>query len=109
VVERRVIRQKFGEVLCKLGKEHLPKFHTFSRQNSETFDSPFIWPTLCLCACVRVWFRPYIFNLLPCLLRVCQRPEEMVHETLAASMAKISPVLIGFMTDMETKVIIVSH
>lgn len=28
----------------------------------------------------------------------------MVHETLAAAMSKISPILISFMTDMETKV-----
>jgi len=47
---------------------------------------------------------PYVVNLLPCLLRICQRPEEMVHETLAGAMAKISPVLVGFMTDIETKV-----
>jgi len=28
----------------------------------------------------------------------------MVHETLAAAMSKISPILVSFMTDMETKV-----
>jgi len=48
--------------------------------------------------------RPYVVNLLPCLVRICQRPEEMVHETLASAMSKISPVLISFMTDTETKV-----
>jgi len=53
---------------------------------------------------VFVCIRPYVVNLLPCLVRICQRPEEMVHETLSAAMSKISPVLIGFMTDTETKV-----
>jgi len=48
--------------------------------------------------------RPYVVNLLPCLLRINQRPEELVHETLAGAMSKISPVLTSFMTDMETKV-----
>jgi len=48
--------------------------------------------------------RPYVVNLLPCLIRICHRPEEMVHETLAAAMSKISPILVSFMTDTETKV-----
>jgi len=33
----------------------------------------------------------------------------MVHETLAAAMSKISPVLISFMTDMETKVVMFDY
>ena len=57
-----------------------------------------------MCVYVCVCVRPYVVNLLPCLLRICQRQEEMVHETLAAAMSKISPILISFMTDMETKV-----
>ena len=59
---------------------------------------------VCLYVCICV--RPYVVNLLPCLLRICQRSEEMVHETLAAAMSKISPILISFMTDMETKVVL---
>jgi hypothetical protein len=43
-------------------------------------------------------------NLLPYLLRISQRPEEMIQETLSAAMAKICPVLASFMTDVETKV-----
>jgi len=61
---------------------------------------------LVMCVRVYVCIRPYVVNLLPCLVRICQRPEEMVHETLAAAMSKISPVLISFMTDMETKVLL---
>ena len=29
-----------------------------------------------------------------------------MHETLASSMSKISPILVSFMTDMETKVVL---
>jgi len=59
-----------------------------------------------MCVCVCVCVRPYVVNLLPCLLRICQRPEEMIHETLSGAMLKISPVLASFMTDVETKVIV---
>ena len=48
--------------------------------------------------------RPYIVNLLPCITRLCQRPEEAVQETLATSMAKLCPVLINFANDTEVKV-----
>jgi hypothetical protein len=44
-------------------------------------------------------------NLLPYLLRISQRPEEMIQETFSAAMAKICPVLASFMTDVETKVV----
>ena len=43
-------------------------------------------------------------NLLPCLSRICKRPEEAVQETLASAMAKLSPVLMGFTTDSDIKV-----
>jgi len=43
-------------------------------------------------------------NLLPYLLRISQRPEEMIQETLVAALTKICPVLGGFMNDIETKV-----
>ena len=49
--------------------------------------------------------RPYVVNLLPCLARVCRRPEEAVQETLAPAMAKMAPVLMGFTTDVEIKVV----
>ena len=62
---------------------------------------------MCLYRVCDVFVRPYVVNLLPCLSRICQRPEEIVHETLAAAMSKISPVLVSFMTDTETKVVYV--
>jgi len=72
------------------------------QMNGSSFVRFYFNQLILVCVC----FRPYVVNLLPCLLRICQRSEEMVHETLAAAMSKISPVLISFMTDMETKVII---
>ncbi len=43
-------------------------------------------------------------NLLPCIARICKREEEAVQETLATSIAKLCPVLMGFTNDNEVKV-----
>ena len=43
-------------------------------------------------------------NLLPCLARICRRPEEAIQETLATAMQKICPVLMAFTNDVEVKV-----
>ena len=50
------------------------------------------------------FFRPYIVNLLPCLARICRRPEESIQETLAIVMMKICPILMSFATDLEVRV-----
>ena len=48
--------------------------------------------------------RPYVVNLLPCISRICQRPEEAIQETLATAMTRMCPVLMGFTNDAEVKV-----
>lgn len=53
---------------------------------------------------VNTLYRPYVVNLLPCLTKICRRPEEPVQETLAVAMAKICPVLMPFTNNTETKV-----
>jgi huntingtin len=64
-----------------------------------------LWRFAELCALIRPQkCRPYVVNLLPCLARVCRRPEEPVQETLAAAMLKLCPVLMPFTTDAEVKV-----
>ncbi|XP_028391517.1 LOW QUALITY PROTEIN: huntingtin-like [Dendronephthya gigantea] len=50
--------------------------------------------------------RPFITNLLPCLARICSRPEESVQETLAIAMKRMMPVLGAFMNDKETKILL---
>nr|XP_056711144.1 huntingtin [Euleptes europaea] len=47
--------------------------------------------------------RPYLVNLLPCLTRVCKRPEESVQETLAAAIPKIMSAFGNFANDNEIK------
>jgi huntingtin len=53
--------------------------------------------------------RPYVVNLLPCLARICRRPEEGLQETLQVAMGKMAPVLLGFTNDLETKVCLSSN
>ena len=48
--------------------------------------------------------RPYVKNLLPCLIRICRRPEESIQETLASVMPKLCFVFMRFATDAEIKV-----
>lgn len=43
-------------------------------------------------------------NLLPVLLRLTQRSEPALHDTLASAIEKMAPVLGVFFTDGETKV-----
>uniref|UniRef100_A0A8C9W2J2 Huntingtin n=1 Tax=Scleropages formosus TaxID=113540 RepID=A0A8C9W2J2_SCLFO len=50
--------------------------------------------------------RPYLVNLLPCLTRICKRPEEAVQETLAAAIPKIMAALGNFANDSELKVLL---
>ncbi|XP_077157717.1 huntingtin isoform X3 [Paroedura picta] len=50
--------------------------------------------------------RPYLVNLLPCLTRVCKRPEESVQETLAAAIPKIMSAFGNFANDNEIKALL---
>ncbi|XP_041368406.1 huntingtin-like isoform X2 [Gigantopelta aegis] len=50
--------------------------------------------------------RPYIVNLLPCLVRICRRDEEAIQDTLATAMQKICPSLMVFANDIEVKALL---
>ncbi|XP_074640755.1 huntingtin-like [Tubulanus polymorphus] len=50
--------------------------------------------------------RPYVVNLMPCIARICRRTEESVQETLAITMQRICPVLMGFTNDSEVKILL---
>lgn len=45
-------------------------------------------------------------NLFPSLIRIIERPEESIHETLANSLPKIIEVLGPFTTDSDIKVVL---
>ncbi|XP_044753476.1 huntingtin isoform X2 [Coccinella septempunctata] len=47
--------------------------------------------------------KPYILHLFPSLIRIIERPEESIHETLASSLPKIIEVLGPFATDNDIK------
>lgn len=49
--------------------------------------------------------KPYVVNLFPTLIKVSERPEEQIHETLANSVLPIMKVLGCFASDIEIKVI----
>lgn len=48
--------------------------------------------------------KPYVTNLLPCIVKITERKEELVHETLTNSLPKIMASLGCFTTDNDIKV-----
>lgn len=48
--------------------------------------------------------KPYVSNLMPCIIKILERHEEMIHETLANSFPKIMIALGCFTTDNDIKV-----
>lgn len=48
--------------------------------------------------------KSYVVNLMPCLLKIVERNEDQIHETLANSLPKIMSSLGTFMTDNDVKV-----
>ncbi|CAG2062580.1 unnamed protein product [Timema podura] len=48
--------------------------------------------------------KPYVLNLIPCILHIAQRTEEPVLETLAVAMPKIFAALGNFTSDNDVKV-----
>ncbi|XP_043203807.1 huntingtin-like [Amphibalanus amphitrite] len=50
--------------------------------------------------------RAYVVNLFPCILRLTQRAELAVQESLSAALVKMAPVLGVFFTDGETKAVL---
>ncbi|KAK4875471.1 hypothetical protein RN001_011893 [Aquatica leii] len=50
--------------------------------------------------------KPYIANLMPCIIKITERPEEMIHETLSNSYPKIIATLGCFSTDNDIKALL---
>lgn len=48
--------------------------------------------------------KPYVVNIVPCIVKIAEREEDMVHETLANSLPKILASLGPFATDNDVKV-----
>jgi hypothetical protein len=48
--------------------------------------------------------KPYVVNLIPCIIHIARRTEEPVLETLAAAMPKIFKALGNFTSDNDVKV-----
>lgn len=48
--------------------------------------------------------KAYVTNLFPSLIKISERPEESIHETLATSLPRILKVLGCFTTENEMKV-----
>jgi len=48
--------------------------------------------------------KPYVMNLIPCIIHIARRTEEPVLETLAAAMPKIFKALGNFTSDNDVKV-----
>lgn len=48
--------------------------------------------------------KPYVVNLMPYLVKIAERNEEQVHETLTNSLPKIMAALGCFTTDNDVKV-----
>lgn len=48
--------------------------------------------------------KSYVANLMPCLLKVIERNEDSIHETLTNSLPKIMESLGAFTTDNDIKV-----
>eukprot|EP00794_Sanderia_malayensis_P005415 gene5415-6091_t len=52
--------------------------------------------------------RPYLANLLPCLVKIAKRPEDQVQEALGYLMGKLCPILGKFMNEVDIKVLLKS-
>lgn len=48
--------------------------------------------------------KPYVLNLVPCIINIAQRTEESVLETLASAIPKIFKALGSFTSDNDVKV-----
>lgn len=48
--------------------------------------------------------KPYVTNLIPCIIKITEREEEMIQETLANSLPNIMNSLGSFTTDNDIKV-----
>jgi len=57
-----------------------------------------------VCCCRPQKGKPYVMNLIPCIIHIARRTEESVLETLAAAMPKIFKALGNFTSDNDVKV-----
>ena len=48
--------------------------------------------------------RPYVANLLPCIVKIAKRMDDSVQEVLGTMMLKLCPVLGNFMNEHDVKV-----
>lgn len=64
-----------------------------------------LWRFAQLCHMIRPQKgKPYVNNLIPCIVKISERSEESLHETMALSLPKIMDVLGSFTADNDVKV-----
>lgn len=64
-----------------------------------------LWRFAQLCHMIRPHKgKAYVTNLLPCIVKISERTEEQLLETLASSLSKIMEALGSFMSDNDIKV-----
>ena len=49
--------------------------------------------------------RPYVANLLPCIVKIAKRSDDPIQESLGILMSKVVPILGPFMTEADIKVL----
>ncbi|XP_013398873.1 huntingtin [Lingula anatina] len=87
-----------------LGRLQVELYKEIKKNGSSRSLRAALWRFAELCSLIRPQkCRPYVVNLLPCISRICKRPEEAVQETLNVAMQKMAPVLMVFCNDVETK------
>lgn len=64
-----------------------------------------LWRFAQLCHMIRPHKgKPYVNNLIPCIVKIAERSEESLHETMANSLPKILDALGSFTADNDIKV-----
>lgn len=92
-----------------LGRLQVELYKEIKKNGSPRSLRAALWRFADMCHLIRPQkCRPYVVNLLPCISRICRRPEEAIQETLATAMAKMCPVLMGFTNDAEVKLLLKS-
>ncbi|XP_066917148.1 huntingtin-like isoform X4 [Clytia hemisphaerica] len=52
--------------------------------------------------------RPYVANLLPCIVKIAKRNDDSIQESLGTLLSKVIPVLGPFMTEADVKILLKS-
>ena len=88
-----------------LGRLQVELYKEIKKNGSSRCLRAALWRFADMCHLIRPQkCRPYVVNILPCIARICPRPEDAIQETLASAMQKMNPVLMGFTNDAEIKV-----